>query len=382
MKKNIQELEIKDCFGCLVCAKACPCNIISGKTDDNGFFQPYITQPEKCIHCGLCAEVCSFHNDGIAQSNNPMASYAGWSRDNGTRKRCSSGGVGYEIAKTVINEGGRCCSVRYNPDKKIAEHYIANSVSELDSSIGSKYIQSYTLDGFTEIDPKKRYIVFGTPCQIDSFRRYVTKINKSSNFILVDFFCHGVPSYLLWWKYLELQEKDLGKITSAVWRDKRDGWHDSWTISLKGTSGRLFSKLSDKNLFYRTFLSDSCLGKACYDNCKFKYKSSSADIRIGDAWGRLYSKDNDGVSVVICYTPQGAELLGRSNIQLNGHDFSQVAEYQMKKNAARPFISRAVWKILKSKGALNAKMLSCLMSIHEWSLLPGRVFNKLKKVIK
>ena len=50
----------------------------------------------------------------------------------------------------------------------------------------------------------------------------------------------------------------------------------------------LNTRLSQGDMFYRLFLSDACLGKACYEKCKFKYENSSADIRIGDLWGTTY----------------------------------------------------------------------------------------------
>ena len=63
--------------------------------------------------------------------------------------------------------------MRYNTELARAEHYIATTIDELRPSIGSKYIQSYTINGFSSINRKQKYLVTGTPCQIDSFRRYI-----------------------------------------------------------------------------------------------------------------------------------------------------------------------------------------------------------------
>ena len=90
-------------------------------------------------------------------------------------KKCSSGGVGFEISKILLEQGYKICGVRYNPTLNRAEHYISVSKEELVQSAGSKYIQSYTVDGFRSIDRKEKYLVVGTPCQIDSFRRYIRK---------------------------------------------------------------------------------------------------------------------------------------------------------------------------------------------------------------
>lgn len=69
-------------------------------------------------------------------------------------------------------------------------------MEELIPSIGSKYIQSYTVDGFKAIDRKQKYLVTGTPCQIDSFRRYIRKFKKEENFILMDFFLSWCSFYV------------------------------------------------------------------------------------------------------------------------------------------------------------------------------------------
>ena len=82
-------------------------------------------------------------------------------------------------------------------------------------------------------------------------------------------------------------------------------------------------------MFYRLFISDACLGKACYDKCKYKYASSSADIRVGDAWGKTFSDNEDGVSAAIAFTKNGEQYLETCNCELTEYPFSIVAEGQM-----------------------------------------------------
>lgn len=381
MRENIKEKGIDNCFGCAVCAKACPQNIIVTKINSNGFFGPEITNTTKCVHCGLCLDVCAYCNEGLSHKEDCLTSFAGWSTNDDVREMCSSGGVGYELAKSALHGGYKVCAVRYNVGREVAEHYIASTIDELRASIGSKYVQSDTLSGMKDINPNEKYIIFGTPCHIDSFRRYIYRIKKEENFILVDFFCHGVPSYLLWWKYLAIQKAVVGQITKARWRDKKSGWHDSWVMAIKGSQGELYSKLSNKDLFLRAFLSDACLGQACYDKCKYKYTLSSADIRIGDAWGQLYKDDQAGVSAIVCYTEIGQALLNVSEIKLQRHSFGEIAEYQMKTNAKRPFIYNAVWQELKSERMLDVKRMERILALLECSLLPKRIVKKLKKML-
>ena len=236
MKNNISK--VHDCYGCGVCATACGRKIIEIDLNKNGFYEPHVTDEGRCTDCGFCIDVCAYLHKDLSLEQAEIQSYAAWSKDHLVRRKSSSGGAGFEIGKYLLNQGYKVCGVRYDAEKNRAEHYIATTVEELIPSSGSKYIQSYTVDGFKAINRKEKYLVTGTPCQIDSFRRYIKKFHCEDNFVLLDFFCHGVPSMLVWQKYTKWAEKQVGKITYASWRNKWTGWHDSWAMMVRSMARR------------------------------------------------------------------------------------------------------------------------------------------------
>lgn len=388
--KNISE--IKDCYGCGVCATICPKNIISISLNADGFYQPEVFDEDKCIDCGLCLNVCAFHNKGLALQETSIRSYAAWSNEPAVRRKCASGGAGFEIGRTLINKGYKVCGVKYNAEKQRAEHFIATTVEELVQTAGSKYIQSYTLEGFKAINRRDKYLVTGTPCQIDSFRRLIQKWRVEDNFVLLDFFCHGVPSMLMWKKYTQSVEKITGPITYASWRNKLTGWHDSWAMAIdgeakgekvnwhdsynmliRGKKNYYNSRRSQGDLFYKFFLGNICLGKACYKHCKYKYNHSSADIRIGDLWGSAYEKNEDGVSAAIAFTEKGNDVLKQTNCSLIEHPFEVVAEGQMKEKVVKPAILPVVSYALKTSVPLDGIIFKMI-------LFTNRVLNKLSRM--
>lgn len=383
--KNIGE--VKGCFGCGVCALSCAKDAIKIELNQDGFYTP-ILDANKCVNCGICTEVCAFLHNDLALNNTPKQSFGAWSNDLTTRKKCSSGGVGYELGKHLLNNRYKVCAVRYNAPGQRAEHYIATNLSELTPSIGSKYIQSYTVDGLKAINPKERYLVTGTPCQIDSFRRYIRKFRIEDSFVLMDFFCHSVPSMWAWRKYLQLITKQTGVVTCASWRGKLTGWHDSWVITINGTnndkttdsSNSYNSWLSKGDLFYKLFLGDYCCNSACHKSCKYKYDKSSADIRIGDFWGPTYAQNEEGVSSVIAFTEKGEQILQQLDCTFETHPFEVVAEGQMKSNVKRAHVHNIMVRTLQKESAteLSIRRMFRLEFVLQ---LPSKIISKLYRTI-
>ena len=394
-KENISI--IHNCYGCGVCAASCAKKIITIELNRDGFYEPRITDETQCTHCGICTDVCAFSHTDLANNDaSPVKNWAAWSNDEQVRRKCSSGGIGFEIGKQLIEQGYKAVGCRYDVNHQRAEHYIATTVEEFIASIGSKYIQSYTADAFRQIERKgQKYLVTGTPCQIDSFRRMIRKFRCEDNFILLDFFCHCVPSMHAWKAYIKMLEPKIGEVTYASWRNKFEyGWHDSWLMGVDGEKTSkpidwndsynlqirekknfIQSRKSQGDLFYKLFLGDIALGPQCEKDCKYKYDHSSADIRIGDLWGNTYKDDQKGVSALIAFTEKGREIVeGLKDVTLIEHPFEVVAEGQMKKNAESKVTKPLVMLMLKKDMPIDGTLFRIV-------LFTQKVFNKLRSMI-
>lgn len=397
-KRNTDNIShVHNCFGCGVCAASCGKGLISIELNRDGFYEPYIKDQSSCTHCGICTDVCAFSHVDLANKDAyPIKSWAAWSNDERVRRKCSSGGVGFEIGKQLIDQGYKAVGCRYDVKQQKAEHYIATTVNEFVASIGSKYIQSYTVDAFRQINRRgEKYLVTGTPCQIDSFRRMIRKFRCEENFLLLDFFCHCVPSMHAWKAYIKMLEPKIGKVTYVSWRNKFEyGWHDSWLMGVDGEKTSktieckdsfdtqiqerqtfIQSRKSQGDVFYKLFLGDIALGPQCEKNCKYKYDRSSADIRIGDLWGNTYKDNQKGVSALIAFTDKGSDLVeSLKDVTLVEHPFEVVAEGQMKNNAKSKEMKPIVMALLRHNISLNSPLFKVLF-------LSQRVVSRIKRII-
>lgn len=385
-----------------VCVAVCPVKIISFKENEMGFYSPHIDSPDKCINCGLCLKICAFnHKDVSKEGGIYLRAFAAHSNNEIIRQRCSSGGIGFEVGRLLIQRGYNACGVRYNPELRRAEHFIAKTSEEFQPSVGSKYIPSFSSDTFASINKKEKNFVTGTPCQIDSFRRMIQHFKVEDKFVLMDFFCHGVPSLLLWDKYLSEVESEIGETTFVSWRNKTTGWQDSWAmcadidaessdwhnsynLMIREKKHFYQSRMTGGDLFFKFFLGNYCLNECCYKDCKYKMCSSAADIRIGDLWGKTYASDNKGTSGVVTFTLKGFETISElkeTRCSINEISIETVIEGQMKHSANSPWVKPFIYKSLKSDCSLEA-IAHKWCRIYQISIIPKRTFNKLIRIIK
>lgn len=316
---NIQDKS--QCCGCSACLHICPKNSITFKEDKEGFLYPHVNK-ETCIDCGLCEKVCPVLNQD--EERIPEKVYAAKHEDDEIRMKSSSGGVFTLLADRIIDEGGVVFGARFN-DKWEVIHDYTETKEGLASFRGSKYVQSYIGDSYkiaeSFLKSGRKVMFTGTPCQIAGLKKFLRK--EYDNLLAVDFVCHGVPSPMVWRKYLEEEIADQGgaQLTGVNFRDKSIGWKNfSFVLNFSKDEGTIkhnyaVSSVFTENTYMKAFLSNLSLRPSCYA-CPAKAGKSGADITIGDFWGieNVMSEFDDDRGVSLIY----ADNINTMNIPIIG----------------------------------------------------------------
>ena len=302
------------CSGCGACTAICPADAIRIQLDKDGFFVASVVE-ERCIHCARCAAVCQ--KFGVDTQTPQLTEGELWSAQSSiseTVRSCTSGGIAYELSKQAIAKGEMVCGVIYDYDTDRAKTVLVETIEQLEEVKGSKYLQSNTAEAFQNLlsiaqrSPERHFLVVGTPCQIYGLHKVLQQKKMRDRFLLIDLFCHGVPSYLVWDAYLRgiRRRNTKQKLSNLKFRDKKIGWHN-FVLRLD-FGNEVYQKSSEGDLFYHTFFDNILLGEACFQ-CPVRCTYSGADIRLGDFWGGRYQEREDGVSAVLLLTEQGRQAL-------------------------------------------------------------------------
>lgn len=304
-KKKVNHVKAPMCAGCGSCAEICNRNAISIELNSDGFYQ-CIVEEENCVDCGMCMTVCPIINKPEKQMIDALELHSLVSKDSVVLKQSSSGGAGFELAKTLISKGYLVCGVSYDSEREQAKHIVIKDMEELQKIQGSKYLQSDISSALEEVLEMQgqKIAFFGTPCQIAGLHNVLVKLGKREQFILIDLICHGITSMNIWNKYISERKQEFNeKVLDCNFRNKKYSWEEKY-LCLYNRHGKEVYKMSENNdEFYAFFNRPIAYSPTCYE-CQFR-ENSSADIRIGDFWGKKYEGNSDGVSLVVSLTPKG-----------------------------------------------------------------------------
>ena len=300
----------EECHGCHGCFNICPKECISMDKDNEGFWYPNVDK-SLCINCNLCEKVCPIINTPKREKNEILA-FACKNKNEKIRMQSSSGGVFTLLCEMVIKNGGIVFGAQYDEDFNVCHGY-SDTIEGCSKFRGSKYVQSIIGDTYKQakrfLDLGRKVLFSGTPCQIAGLEAYLMK--KYDNLIMIDIVCHGVPSPVVYRKYLTyLKTLNKGIIKNIQFREKSNGWKD-YNFKVIFTEGEFTEKRTD-NIYMEGFLKDLYLRPSCYE-CKFKKPVTSADITLGDYWGvqNIHKEfdDDKGISLILLHTDKGKNII-------------------------------------------------------------------------
>lgn len=274
--------------------------------DAEGFLRPMVDRT-LCVECGLCQKACPILHPPVLSEQEPQL-WAVINTDQTDRARAASGGVFILLARQIIEKGGAVFGAAFRPDFSVA-HSAAETEADLYRFCGPKYLQSVVGDTFSQakriLDQGRHVLFSGTPCQIMGLRNFLGK--DYPNLLAVDLICHGVPSPVVWSRYVrERTGKDGERLESVSFRSKTKSW-SGYEVCLRYEDSEYRVHHRD-DPYMRGFLRDLYLRPSCYQ-CVAKGTRRVADITLADLWGaakicpELF--DDKGTSLVLIHSEKG-----------------------------------------------------------------------------
>lgn len=316
------------CSGCMACSEVCPQSAIN--TIDELKWYNSVIDEKKCINCGACYKVCPQNKQVLKKD--PICWYQGWSNDKEIHKRSSSGGFATSISEAFIKQGGCVFGCVFSKGEFVFE--IAEDTNQIQKFAGSKYVKSNPKGVYLQIKNKllenKKVLFIGLPCQVAAVKNYIgTKLEE--NLYTIDLICHGSPSPKILETFLEQNNSKLDKTEKIIFRTK-----DKFSIK---QNEHFISYPGICDCYTITFLNSVSYTENCY-NCLYATSKRISDLTIGDSWGSELpiEKQKAGLSLVLCQTEKGKNLLGWSDLHLEEVEFKRAVEYnhQLREPSRKP----------------------------------------------
>ena len=373
------------CTGCEACSAVCPKNCIEMKENREGFYIPNVKESE-CINCECCVKSCPVLNfqENHKNVNDHKKAFAFKSDNETYRGICSSGGTFMELAKWFVDNNGVVYGAAFDEIYEV-KHKRADNINDLISLAGSKYVQSKIdktyINVKNDLSQGLQVLFVGLTCQIEGLKAFLK--NDYDKLYCVDLICMGIPSPMVWRKYLETYF-DIKEIKRINFKDKRLGWH-KFSVAITKNDGEDISTPGFDDKYMECMFKGYSMRESCF-SCVYKCENKISDLTIADCWGcENYidgMDDNRGLSMIIVHSKKGEVMLDyiASSGELRPFEYNNVLMYNSnyyrcanKKNGRSLFY----W-LLK----FNPKMAFSLMGKNPNKSLGMRIKGKITKFKK
>lgn len=290
------------CTGCMACIDVCPRNaikIVDTMRSYNAF------KNESCIECGACQKKCQQNHTPPMLSPNYM--FQGWSQNVDLRTKAASGGFASAISEAFVKSGGVVCSCTF--DNGSFCFTIIDSLKNLSKFAGSRYVKSNPTGVYKKMRDLlkigKKCLFVALPCQVAAMKNFIPE-SLQDQLYTIDLICHGTPSPKVLEKFLEQYGTSVEGLDAISFRSKVTD-KDMIRLAPEGACDYYSLAFSHCQIFTTN----------CYE-CKYANIERVSDITLGDSWGSELSVEEakKGISLVLCQTAKGKELLDNADIKL------------------------------------------------------------------
>ncbi len=373
----------EDCCGCSACVNRCPRQAITMVDDEQGFLYPQI-DPQLCVDCGLCRQVCVLQTACIQSRNVPTpAVYAVKHKAEQIRMASSSGGMFTAISDYILAKSGVIYGASFDDCFRVC-HCRATTGQERDCLRGAKYVQSDLRDIFRQVredlEAGKEVLFSGTSCQVAGLQAYLAK--DYTNLWLQDIVCHGVPSPLVFEDYKaylrQIYQADIRELSFRhKYIDEKFG-PSTQAMRVKFNNDAVYRKHAKDDIFYQLFLKNIILRPACY-HCRYTNLAKPADITLADFWGLEKSladfQDGKGVSLVLVNSARGQELFEAVS---GGLDYrSSTVEDCLQPSLEKPFAKPPVYNDFWREYRRNFRQIGTKYTSMNWRQKVKRELRRL-----